>query len=37
LAGVLLKYIAACPAELPPPTTYTSWSRYAAASVAAAP
>ena len=28
---------AACPAEFPPPRTYTSWSRHAAASAVTAP
>ena len=31
------KCMAACPAELAPPTTYTSWSAQLIASVSAAP
>jgi hypothetical protein len=31
------RYIAACPAELAPPTMYTSWPWQAAASVSADP
>ena len=31
------KYIAACPAELAPPTMYTSWLAHEEASVNAAP